>query len=202
MEGAEGERALPFGLHELPNVGLVTPGYVAAFHLEFDEGKKEDIKPGELRKVRDPPGLPSFSRSGEGWGGMRLLWDAPCIGHRGSLQPWGWAAVGSSAFCPWKQHPAGGFWPPSLPARQFGRMEHNRSLPREVLTFVHAGPAGKHRAAVENIGACRMRGVGGEKCVHVLGKQAGDWVVAWGEGSQAGEGEQGIAAESCRASRG
>lgn len=53
MEEAEGERELchPFGLHALPNVGLVTPGYVAGFHLEFDEGKKEDIKPGELGKV-------------------------------------------------------------------------------------------------------------------------------------------------------
>lgn len=70
MEGAEGERALPFGLHALPNVGLVTPGYVAAFHLEFDKGKKEDIKPGELHKVRDPPppGCPSFSLGREGRG--------------------------------------------------------------------------------------------------------------------------------------
>lgn len=74
MEGAEGERALPFGLHALPNVGLVTPGYVAAFHLEFDKGKKEDIKPGELHKVRDPPppaALPSplAGRDGDGDGG-------------------------------------------------------------------------------------------------------------------------------------
>lgn len=107
MEEEEGERELchPFGLHALPNVGLVTPGYVAGFHLEFDKGKKEDIKPGELGKVRGsrPPFL--LPRRG-GRGGtpllrLRFAWSAggssPSPGETGMG-----AAVGthSSAFAP------------------------------------------------------------------------------------------------------
>lgn len=76
-------------------------------------------------------------------------------------------------------------------------MEHNRSLPREVLTFVHAGPAGKHRAAVENIGACRMRGVeeGGGRNAFV------PWGNKLGTGLLLGEKEAGRQGKGSRGSR-
>lgn len=116
VEGAEGERALPFGLHALPNVGLVTPGYVAAFHLEFDKGKKEDIKPGELHKVRDPPpptALPSplAGRNGRGGGGRDFSGMRLASGTGGLPIPGG----GLLCFLPLETAPGRRFSPPPPP---------------------------------------------------------------------------------------